>query len=367
MFILSESKLIKVIILLRSEKMAIIYKYLRLYTGGITIALVIFALFIIAMGQDPIVAYTTMFYASLGGPGKLINTLVKTVPLWLSGISVAIALYANFWNLGAEGQLYLGAVAFTGVSLFISGIPAPLHFLTAFIVALIAGSIWAFIPGVLRGYLNINEVVVTILSNYIVFLLVEYLVSGPWKDPIGFEPLTPPINPATELPVIIPGTWLHSGIFIAIIFTIIAYILIHKTPLGYEIRSVGVNPRAAKRAGMNVAKIITLTSILSGGIAGLCGAIEVAGVYHRLLRGLSPGYGFFGLVVALLAKSHPLAIPFSAFLLAIIFVGVDALQRTMGMPAGAVYALQAIMVISVLIPEYLPKGRRKLWHGKFHL
>lgn len=346
------------------EKIVSIRKYLKLYTGGITIALAAFALFIIALGQDPITAYATMFYASMGSPGRLAGTLVKTIPLWLSGISVAIALYANFWNLGAEGQLYLGAVAYTGIGLFVSGIPAPLHLLIAFVTAFVIGSIWAFIPGVLKGYLNINEVVVTILSNYIVFLLVEYLVSGPWKDPVGFEPITYPINPALELPAVIPGTWLHSGIYIAIVFTIIAYIVIHKTTLGYEVRSVGVNPKAARRAGIKVARVIMLTSLLSGGIAGLAGAAEIGGVYHRLVRGISPGYGFFALIVALLVKSHPLAIPFAAFFLAIIFVGVDALQRTMGMPVGAVYALQAIMVICILIPEYLPKGRWKLWRGR---
>ncbi|MEM3506748.1 MAG: ABC transporter permease [Candidatus Bathyarchaeia archaeon] len=351
--------------MLHSEKTIVIRKYLMLYASGISIALAAFAIFIIAMGQDPITAYITMFHASLGGSERLAGTLVKTIPLWLCGISVAIGLYANFWNLGAEGQLYLGAIAFTGIGLFLSGIPAPLHLLIGFIVAFALGSLWAFIPGVLKGYLGINEVVVTILSNYIIYLLVEYLVSGPWKDPVGFEPISYPINPALKLPAVIPGTWLHVGIFIPIAFTIITYIVIHKTTLGYEIRSVGVNPRAAKRAGIKIARVIMLTSLLSGGIAGLAGATEIGGVFHRLVRGISPGYGFFGLIVALLVKSYPLAIPFSAFFLAIIFVGVDALQRTMGMPVGAVYAIQAIMVISILIPEYLPKGRWKLWRGKF--
>jgi simple sugar transport system permease protein len=350
--------------LLNSEKTIAIRKYLKLYSSGISIALVAFALFIIAMGQDPIAAYATMFHSSLGGPERLAGTLVKTIPLWLCGISVAIGLYANFWNLGAEGQLYLGAIVFTGIGLFVGGIPAPLHLLIAFIAAFIISSLWAFIPGVLKGYLGINEVVVTILSNYIIFLLVEYLVSGPWKDPVGFEPISYPINPALKLPAIVPGTWLHAGIIIAIAFTIITYIFIYKTTLGYEIRSVGVNPRAAKRAGIKVARIIMLTSLLSGGIAGLAGASEIGGVFHRLVRGISPGYGFFGLIVALLVKSHPLAIPLSAFFLAIIFVGIDALQRTMGMPIGAVYAIQAIMVISMIIPEYLPKGRWKLWRWK---
>ena len=324
-----------------------------MYLSSAILALIFFSIIVLAMGYDPLTAFQTLAMASLGGYGRIAETFIKTIPLLICGLAVTIAFKANFWNIGVEGQLYWGAIAFTGIGLYMTNLPPALQFLLAFLLAFLAGGFWAFIPGALKAYLEVNEIITTIMLNYIAFLFVDYLVSGPWKDPMAFEPLTRKVSEAIWLPTISSYFCVHYGLVIAIICVIATYIILNKSSLGYEIRVVGSNIRAARIGGIKVAKIVVLTSFLSGGLGGICGACEIAGIHHRLLRGISPGYGFLGIIIALLAKNHPIWNIPAAFFFAILVVGTDALQRTIAMPAAAVYAIQALVALSVLVPECL--------------
>jgi len=325
------------------------------YAGSIVFSLIIFAIFLLAMGYDPLRAFYTMMKASFGSIEAFSHVIAKLIPLWLCGLACAIAFKASFWNIGAEGQLYWGAIAFTFVGLFVE-CPGPLRLLLGLILAFIAGAIWDLIPGALKAYLNIFEVIVTIMLNYVAFLMVEYLITGPWKDPFGYEPISYEISQDAMLPILVPRTTLHAGLIIAIIIAIIASLIMLKMRLGYEIRVVGANPKAARIGGINVAKTVVIASLLSGGVAGIAGAIEISAMQHRLLMRLSPGYGFMGIIVAILAKNHPVWSVLSALLLAIIFVGVDALQRTMAVPIGAVFTLQALIALCVVVFTHFLRG-----------
>jgi simple sugar transport system permease protein len=330
-----------------------IFAKIVVYIISVGFALLFFSLIVIAIGCDPLIAFKTLFSSSIGSLPRLIETLVITTPLIFTGVAVAIAFKINFWNLGVEGQLFWGAIALTYVGIFVTGVPPPIQFLLGFVLAFLMGGLWALIPGALKAYLRVNEIIVSIMLNFVTFLVVDYLASGPWHDPMGFEPLTYPVSESVTLPRLVLGTRFHIGLFIAILFAFLIYIILNKSRLGFEIKVVGDNAEAAKGCGINIARAVVLTSILSGGIAGLCGASEIAGVHHRLLRGISPGYGFTGIIIALLAKNHPIWVIPVAFFFAILLSGSNALQRTIMMPAGAVYAIQAIVALCILIPEYV--------------
>ncbi|MBS7648178.1 MAG: ABC transporter permease [Halobacteria archaeon] len=323
-----------------------------MYLISVGFALLLFAITVLAMGYSPLLALETLIVSSLGGKTRLAETLVRMIPLIFTGTSVIIAFKANFWNLGVEGQLYWGAIALTYVGLFLANLTAPIQLLLAFSLAFLAGALWALIPGALKAYLGVNEIVTTIMMNYIVLLIVDWLATGPWHDPMGFEPITYPISEYIRLPKIIMGTRFHTGLLIALACVVVTYIILERRTLGYEIKAVGDNVNAAKRSGINIVKVIILTAFLSGGIAGLAGASEIAGVHYRLLRGISPGYGFTGIIIALIAKKSLVwSIPV-AFFFAMLLLGSDAFQRTISMPAGAIYAIQAMIALCILMPEY---------------
>lgn len=330
-----------------------------IYGLSISIGLGISALPIVIMGANPLEAYWTMFYASLGGVSQIAETLVKAIPLWLAGLSVAVAFSVGFWNIGAEGQLHWGAIATTGVGIALASLalPSPIAILIVLASGLIAGTFWALIPAFLKAYLRINEIIVTVMMNFIAIYFTEYLILGPWRDPTAPEPMTPPIASAAQLPKLIPRTWFHSGIFVAIAATVVVFFIMEKTPLGYEIKCTGNNPKAAKWGGIDVSRVIIYSMILSGGLAGLAGACEIAGVHYRLLRGFSPGYGFLAIIVALLAKLNPIGVAFAAFFFAALLVGADALQRTIGMPVSAVYVIEATILLSVFVFENIIRRR----------
>jgi ABC-type uncharacterized transport system permease subunit len=327
---------------------------LRSNTGMILVALLIAlainTFFILLLGGNPVEAYRTAFRVSLGTVGGIAQTFNKTTPLLLGSLAVAVGFRAGLFNIGVDGQIYLGAIFATGLGLSLagSGIPAPLFVLILMLGGMLGGLIYALIPGLLRVIGGVNEIFTTVMLNFIALYLTEYLATGPWNDPAAGEAITLPIDPTAELAMLIPSRGAHIGVLLAALMAGVVWYLLNRTVFGYELRAVGENLRAAMLAGISTNRIILLTLMLSGALAGLAGAIEVSGVHNRLLLGLSPNYGVMAILVSVLGRNHPLLLIPVTFLFSVLLIGSDSMQRTVGFPASAVFLFQALVVLIVL-------------------
>ena len=315
---------------------------------SVVLALVFGALILTAFGINPLEAYQVMVKGSLGSGYALTETLVKAIPLMLTGLGVAIAFRMLFWNIGAEGQLAMGGIAAAFVALFLSDyVPSALLIPLMMLMAVLAGAAWALIPAALKSFLGVNEILTTLMMNYVAILFVEYLYLGPWRDPEGFGfPGTAPFPEAAWLPRLVGRV--HAGIFIAILAAALVWFILSRTRWGYEIRVIGENPRAARYSGMSIVRNIILVMLLSGGLAGLAGMAEVSGIAHRLFQGLTVGTGYTAIIVAWLAALNPWAVLLVAFLMAALQVGGDQLQIAMQMPAAVAGVLQGAILFFVL-------------------
>lgn len=325
----------------------------------VLLAFLVGGLLILAIGGDPIKAYLVLIKGSFGDRNGFAETIVKTCPMLLAGLSVAIALRTEFWNVGAEGQIYAGAVLTGLASIYIKGIPAVIHLPLALLAGALGGALWAFIPAILKARLKVNEVITTLMMNYIMTFIFSFLVDGPMRDWVSGLNISPQIEKTTWLPILLAKTRLHSGILFAILAAVILAVVIQKTVLGYQIRVVGDNPRAARFAGIAVENTMVKAVIISGMLAGLAGAIEITGVQHRLIAGFSPGYGFLGLAVALLASLNPIGVIFSALLFAALLNGADAMQRWASVPIAMVAVIQGLVIIFSAIKFFFSRSPLK--------
>ncbi len=321
-------------------------------------------------GANPWDTYKAMLEGAFGTPRQwadgefynLTELLVKAVPLILTGLSVAVAFRMLFWNIGAEGQLVMGGIATAAVVLFL---PSRLTFLPEspwiylpimMVAAIIGGAAWALIPALLKAYLKVNEIITTLMFNYIAILLYQYLFTTAWKDPEGFGfPGSALIPEFTWLPRLTGR--LHWGLLLAVGAAFLVWIILGKTRWGYEIRLIGENETAAKYAGVSIIRNIILVMILSGGLAGLAGFVEVAAISHRLQHGLAVGYGFTGIIVAWLARLNPWGVVFVALALSALLVGGDQIQISMGLPASVGLILQGAILLFVLGGDIFTKYR----------
>jgi len=327
---------------------------------SVALAFLVFTLFMFLTGRDPLGAYKTMFVWAFMRKVGLEGTLVKFSTLSLIALGLILSFKMKVWNIGGEGQFYLGAMTTTFLALFF--LP-PMH--PAFLIPILAlggfigGSLWALLPGLMKTLLGADEIVVTLMLNYIAILWTDYLVYGSWKDPGSFGfPMTPLFPESAKLPYL----WgkVHVGILLPIILAFLLKVVLERTKWGFEIRVIGDNPDAASCAGMNIRRNIILTLMISGGIAGLAGALYVMGVQHRLQPGFSPGYGYTAIIVAWLSRLHPIAALFVSFFLGGIFVGCEILQIVMKLPISVVYIFQGILFFSVLIGDVFIRYRVKL-------
>jgi ABC-type uncharacterized transport system permease subunit len=331
-------------------------------TLALAIAFLLGAVMFLLMGTPPWQAYQAMAQGAFGSVYSLAETLVKATPLLLAGLGVALAFRVGFWNIGAEGQLYMGAMGATWVALSYAGLPAPLLQPLMIMAGCLAGAIWGLIPAALRVYWRVNEVITTLMLNYIAVLWVDFLVYGPWKDPRAFGfPFTPAFPPAARLPAL-PGYRVHLGILLGLLVAAGLAILLWRTRFGYEIRIIGLSPEAARYAGMRLERAIPVAIAISGGLAALAGVCEVAGVQGQLKHGLSPGYGYTAIIVAWMGHLNPWGIIFVSLLLGGLLVGSDMLQITMNLPVAVAYMLQGVILFSVLGLEFLG-GHRLTWRA----
>ena len=312
------------------------------------LALIFGAILLLASGVDPLVTYAAMARGALGGRHAVGETLVKAIPLMLTGLGVSLAFRMLFWNIGAEGQLAMGGLAATGVALFfVDGLPSWSVLPVVIVAGMVAGAVWGAIPALLRAYLKVNETITTLMMNYIAILWVSHLYHGPWRDPAGYGfPGTAQFSRVAWLLRLFDRV--HLGIVLAVVAAVILWFVIQRTKWGFEIRVTGENPQAARYAGIDIARNIVLVMLLSGALCGLAGACEVSGVMHRLQQGLTVGYGYTAIIVAWMGQLNPLGVLLVAFLLAALLVGGDQIQLAMGLPAAMAFVLQGALLFPML-------------------
>ena len=322
------------------------------YLGAVALASAVSALFIVAMRGDVLVAFRTIVSSSLGSLGGIGQTLNKISPLLLGSTAVMLGQRGGFFNIGVDGQIYLGAICATGLAFALgSGLPALAMLPLVLLAGFAGGALFGAVPGALRARWGVSEIFVTVMLNFVAYYLTEYLTTGPWNDPTSGEAITVPIPDAANLPMLLAQAGAHAGILLAVAASALVALLLGRTLLGYEIRAVGDNPRAAQVAGIRIPWITLVTLALSGALAGLAGAIEVSGYHNRLLLGLTPGYGAMAFLISVLGRKRPLGVAIAAVLVAILTVGADSLQRSVKLPASAGFVFQAIVVLCVLLVE----------------
>lgn len=301
-------------------------------------------------GFDPIAAGAALVRGSVGSTSVFLSiTLVRSVPLILTGLAVALAFRAGVWNIGAEGQLYVGAIAATWVGLSWAGLPALLLIPLVLGASALAGASWALLPAVMRSRFGVGEVITTILMNFVGIHLAAWMVHGPMQESRGVFPQSDAIGEAARLPAMVPGTRLHLGFGIALLLAgVLAWMLRH-TAVGFRLRATGAAPEAARIAGrIDTNRTVLLAFLVSGGVAGLAGGVDVSGVTFALYENLSPGWGYTAIAVALLAGLNPWAVVLTGIFFGALQAGAGAMQRDAGIPAAWVGVVEALVILAVL-------------------
>jgi ABC-type uncharacterized transport system permease subunit len=340
---------------------AIMLKTTSVSLMAVGLALAVSAILIFIAGVNPLTAYLALLKGAFGDSFAIGNTLAKTTPLIFTGLAVAFAFRCNLLNIGAEGQLYAGGLASVCVGIFVTGFPAYIHIPLAILSGFAAGAIWGGLAGYLRATRGINEIISTIMLNFIAIFFVSYLVHGPLAEPPGFYHQTALIEITARLPVLMPKSDLSIAIIIAIFIAIIVAYILWRTPFGLKLRAVGLSSKAAKFSGIPVNRYTVGAMSISGGLAGLAGTAEIIGGQYRLLDFFSPGYGFDGIAVAFLGRSDPIGVIFAAFLFAALRVGANQMQRTTGLPTSLVLVIQGMVILfimGVVLREWL-KNRKQ--------
>jgi ABC-type uncharacterized transport system permease subunit len=321
-------------------------------------ALLITSLLFAFYGARPLQAYLALFhepFATLRGLGY---TLVRTAPLTLIALGTIVSWRSGFGYLGFEGCFVTGAAATAWLALF-TGLSPWAFFSLVLLLSFATGAAWAGLVALIRVRLGGNEVLISLMMNYVAILIVQYLVSGPMRAP-GGVPETALLPRATWLPFILPGTRAHAGILLAIFAALVVWVMLRKTALGYELIVSGLSPSAARYGGINVGSRLLFAAFCAGGLGAWAGTVEVLGEQHRLMDGISGGVGFTGIIVALLARLNPLAVIPAALLYGGMTVGANAMQRRAGIPSSITFILQSLIVLMVLASEIFRRYRVKL-------
>lgn len=331
-------------------------------------ALLIGAIMLMILKVNPLVAYKALLDGAFGSANAFAETLVKATPLLLVGLGICIAYRGNVINIGGEGQMIVGALLATAVGLNFPELPGWLMIILAMLTGTLAGCVWGGIPGILKAYFNVNEILSTVMMNAIAVQLMNYFLTGPLIDPAQTQvvsriPQTARLLEAYRLPRLVP-TRLHLGSLIAVILAVLVYILLWRTILGYRIRAVGQNPSASTYAGIKVKHHIVLSLLLSGAFSGLAGVMQVYGVNFRMITDGSPtgftgGAGFNGIVAALFGQLHPILTIPASILFGALLVGANTMQRVVQIPSALITALNGLVVVFVVSSELWRKKRQK--------
>lgn len=318
--------------------------------GAAVLALLLCAIPLLWAGAPVLEAYGVMVRGAFGSRFAIAETLSRATPLVLTGLAATVAFRAKLWNIGAEGQLYLGALAATALGSGALDLPGWALLPLMLVAGALAGGLWMAGPTLLKTRLGVDEVVTTLLLNFVVLLFVSMMLEGPMKDPMGMGwPQSAPILDAAALPKLIPRTRIHAGMVIAVVAAILVWLMTTRTTWGFEMRATGANPSAARFAGMPVGRVMLRVGLISGALAGLAGVGEVAGLKGYLTQDLSPGYGYAGIVVAMLAQLHALGVLLAALFVAAVFVGADSMSRAIGVSSYIANLVVATSLLTVLL------------------
>jgi ABC-type uncharacterized transport system permease subunit len=320
--------------------------------AALAAGLVVLAVGLELAGYDSAAALGALWSGAFGSWYALTSaTLVRAVPLIIIGLGLALAFRGGAFNIGGEGQFYAGAIAATWIGLGVGGLPSALAVAAVLSGAVLAGALWVAIPVLLRVRYGVLEVISTLLLNFVAEALTSLLVQGPLQESQHIYPQSDPIVETGRLPLL-PGTRLHAGLVLALAGSLLLYWVFARTLWGFRLRAVGLGPRAAEIAGRIDSRwMAALALVLSGAIAGLAGGVEVAGVSYALFQNLSPGYGFTAIAVALLGRLHPFGVVLAGLLFGALEAGAGAMQREAEVPAVAVYVVEAVVIIAVLLAE----------------
>lgn len=331
-------------------------------------ALLIGAIMLLFLRVNPIQAYQALWEGAFGSSNAFAETLVKATPLLLVGIGICISFRGDVINIGGEGQMIIGAILATWVGLIFTELPGWLVITLAMMAGFAGGAIWGGIPGFLKAYFNVNEILSTVMMNAIAVQLMTFLLRGPMIDPSQAElsskiPQTARLLEIFRLPRLAP-TRLHLGALIAVILAVLVYVLLWRTTLGYRIRAVGQNPHASRYAGIKVPRYIVLALLLSGAFAGLAGAVQVYGVNYRMITdgsasGFTGSAGFNGIVAALFGQLHPIWTIPASVLFGALLVGANSMQRVVQVPSALVTALNGLVVVFVVSSEIIRRRRQR--------
>ena len=329
-------------------------------TPVLAVALTILTGFILFlfMGYNPFQALTSYFISPLLSLNSLSELGVKAAPLIMIAVGLAVGFRANVWNIGAEGQLTMGAIAGGGVALATWG-ETGVWILPAMMVAgILGGMAYAAIPAFLKARFDVSEILTSLMLTYVAALFLSILIYGPWKDPEGYGfPQSRMFTDSAIIPIILEGTRLHLGFLIALAVAVAAWVLMTRTIIGFEIRVVGQAPAAGRFAGFDRKRIIWLCLLLSGGLAGLAGTIEVSGPIGQIIPTVSPGYGFTAIIVAFLGRLHPLGIIPAGLLVALSYIGGENAQVEVGVPKGVTGLFQGLLLFFLLASDFLVRYR----------
>lgn len=317
-------------------------------------ALAVSAIALLVLDVDPIAAYSTMFVDTLTSEFGITETLVKSVPLILTGLAVYLPLKAGLWNIGAEGQMLLGALAGTWVGVNVS-LPGPALVPLMFIAAVVAGGFWAGIPGWLRAKWDVNEIITSLLLTLVAVEIQSFMLRGPMQGGQGNFPQSERLSDAALIPDLFLSV--HAGLLVAILTVVVTYVVMRKTRTGFEISFVGSNADAARQAGMSRYKVYLLVFVLGGAFAGMAGISEIAGAHGRFRAAFGPGYGFTAIPIALLGRNSAFKVMLAALFFAVLFVGGSSMEVAHGVPAALVEIIQALVILFLITAEFFKRYR----------
>ncbi|KLU60143.1 branched-chain amino acid transport system / permease component [Peptococcaceae bacterium CEB3] len=333
---------------------------------SVIVALLIGTVVMLATGHNPFQAYGALLSGAFGSTYALSNTIAGAIPLILSGLGVAIGFKAGLFNIGAEGQYWIGSMVAVWVGYSVTGLPPLLHITLAIALAMLAGGLWAgVIPGLAKALVGAHEVITTMMMSYIAIFLTQFMVeNGPMMEK-GFTPQSPLIRSSVMIPKIIPRTQLSWGLLIAVAAAFVVYWLLFKTTVGFRLRAVGLNVRAAKYAGINVPLYTVLALFFSGLLAGLAGAVQMLGVQQRLYDSFNSGYGFTAIVVALLANNNPFGVILSAIFFSALATGGQSMQLVSGVPAQLTDVVSGIIIFLIAAKKLMQIVQTKIAQTKW--
>lgn len=335
-------------------------KKILIPVAGVLVGMIVGSLVIVNKDRSLFMVMGQLFHGAFGDWTNFTGSVVYAIPLGFTGLAIAFSYSAGIFNIGAEGQLQLAALGTAVVAT--SGFLAESSLLmpVVLIAGMIMGSLWAVIPGILKAYKGFNEIVVTMLLNYVAILLVSFFLQGPLMAEGAYFPQTEIFPDTARLHKIVQGYTIHQGIWVLLLMVFIVWVILYKTTFGFRIRAVGFNPEGALYGGIDYKKILVLSMVVSGALAGLAGSVEVTGVHRRLMQGFSPGYGYDAIAVALLANLNPIGILFSSFFFGALRNAASGLQIDFGIPVSFIYIIQALAIIFVVSSQGMPRVIRNI-------